>query len=436
MTPTSNGPCKRPTNEPPPPPLPKSPPPISPVKPNHELDHLFDNISIGTTSSNGTTTSGTSNGTSEISNGTTSGISNGHCSRNYSLINNKIDFDDEYLPPIRPNEITGNGIDNRKQSTATLSSINSKDYDSINCGSSSPSTASLSSGMSSASRLSLSRLSLTNSMLSPSTDEYDSNFFHKKLQNQDDNYEVVDDINEKNDINHNNNDIQSKIMQIQRPLLPKIKEHQDFGSTSSGINNILKLKPEISLTAIANWSKIVMEKKFRDKQIEIMEHQNGNIQNGNIQNGNGNVIHQRQNSDEISNSSNESYNSTTQNNNAKHLSMQHSTRPLPPLPLLPSSPQKDNLTNEYHFDHDDKETIESLKSFDWFHDVQREEAEEMLKRINEDGSYLVRESRRAGKSNPFTLTIFQDKRVFHLNIRLRIDGLYSLGKEKQREKVM
>ena len=435
MTPTSNGPCKRPTNEPPPPPLPKSPPPISPVKPNHELDNLFDNISIETTSSNGTTTSGTSNGT-------TSGISNWYSSRSNSLINNKIDFDDEYLPPIRPNEMTGNEADNRKQSTTTLSSINSKDYDSINCGSSSPSSASISSGISSASRLSLSRLSLsrlslTNLMLSPSTDEYDSNFFNKKLQNQDDNYEIVDDINEKNDINHNNNDIQSKMMQIQRPLLPKIKENQDFGSTSSGINNILKLKPEISLTAIANWSKIVMEKKFRDKQIEIMEHQNGNIQNGN-----GNIIHQRQNSDEISNSSNESYNSTLQNHNTKHLSISHSTRPLPPLPPLsplppfPSSPQKDNFTNEYRLDHDDKETIESLKLFDWFHDVQREEAEEMLKRINEDGSYLVRESRRAGKSNPFTLTIFQDKRLFHLNIRLRIDGLYSLGKEKQREKVM
>lgn len=55
---------------------------------------------------------------------------------------------------------------------------------------------------------------------------------------------------------------------------------------------------------------------------------------------------------------------------------------------------------------------------------------------DEDGAYLVRESKRAGKSNPYTLTIFHDGRVFHLNIRKRPDGLYALGKEKPREKVL
>lgn len=54
---------------------------------------------------------------------------------------------------------------------------------------------------------------------------------------------------------------------------------------------------------------------------------------------------------------------------------------------------------------------------------------------DEDGAYLVRESKRAGKSNPYTLTIYHNGRVFHLNIRKRTDGLYALGKEKSREKV-
>jgi hypothetical protein len=78
---------------------------------------------------------------------------------------------------------------------------------------------------------------------------------------------------------------------------------------------------------------------------------------------------------------------------------------------------------------------ESLRDYSWFHNVEREDAEALLMTQDQDGAYLVRESKRAGKSNPFTLTIFHNGRVFHLNIRKRPDGLYALGKEKPREKV-
>jgi hypothetical protein len=78
---------------------------------------------------------------------------------------------------------------------------------------------------------------------------------------------------------------------------------------------------------------------------------------------------------------------------------------------------------------------ESLRDYPWFHNVEREDAEALLMTQDQDGAYLVRESKRAGKSNPFTLTIFHYGRVFHLNIRKRPDGLYALGKEKPREKV-
>jgi hypothetical protein len=78
---------------------------------------------------------------------------------------------------------------------------------------------------------------------------------------------------------------------------------------------------------------------------------------------------------------------------------------------------------------------EFLQDYPWFHSVEREHAEALLMTQDQDGAYLVRESKRAGKSNPFTLTVFHNGRVFHLNIRKRFDGLYALGKEKPREKV-
>ncbi|CAG2114600.1 unnamed protein product, partial [Medioppia subpectinata] len=77
---------------------------------------------------------------------------------------------------------------------------------------------------------------------------------------------------------------------------------------------------------------------------------------------------------------------------------------------------------------------ESLRDYEWFYTVEREDAEALLLTQEEDGAYLVRESKRAGKSNPYTLTIFHNGRVFHLNIRKRPDGLFALGKEKTREK--
>ncbi|GAB6025483.1 hypothetical protein CHUAL_011224 [Chamberlinius hualienensis] len=50
------------------------------------------------------------------------------------------------------------------------------------------------------------------------------------------------------------------------------------------------------------------------------------------------------------------------------------------------------------------------------------------------GSYLVRESRRAGECNPFTLTLYYNIIISHLNIRRRPDGTLALGNEKENEK--
>lgn len=75
-----------------------------------------------------------------------------------------------------------------------------------------------------------------------------------------------------------------------------------------------------------------------------------------------------------------------------------------------------------------------LENQPWFHKVEREDAEILLKSFAQSGSYLVRESKRAGQLNPYTLTIFYDNKISHLNIRQREDGQFALGKEKEKEK--
>lgn len=90
-------------------------------------------------------------------------------------------------------------------------------------------------------------------------------------------------------------------------------------------------------------------------------------------------------------------------------------RPLPPVPSAASRSTP-------------------LPEHAWFHDISREAAEEKLLRLSQDGAYIVRPSKRAGQENPYTLTMLHDGKIFHLNIRLRSDGMYSLGREKPREK--
>lgn len=73
--------------------------------------------------------------------------------------------------------------------------------------------------------------------------------------------------------------------------------------------------------------------------------------------------------------------------------------------------------------------------YPWFHDVEREEVDRLLNEVGEQGCFLVRISRRGGPSNPFTLSLLHEKRIFHLNIRKRPDGAFALGSAKSREKV-
>lgn len=89
---------------------------------------------------------------------------------------------------------------------------------------------------------------------------------------------------------------------------------------------------------------------------------------------------------------------------------QISQRPLPPLPL-------------------------NLESYCWFHNLEREASSQLLEQFGVEGGYLVRTSKRAGIGSPYSLSIYHDGKCFNLNIRKREDGLFALGKEKEKEKV-
>jgi hypothetical protein len=76
---------------------------------------------------------------------------------------------------------------------------------------------------------------------------------------------------------------------------------------------------------------------------------------------------------------------------------------------------------------------DSLQKYPWFYRVDRSKAELILENYNTDGSFLVRECHHGGPSVPLTLTIRFNKRLFHIQIRLRPDARFALGSLKPNE---
>lgn len=118
-------------------------------------------------------------------------------------------------------------------------------------------------------------------------------------------------------------------------------------------------------------------------------------------------------------------NNNNSSNNCKNNSTHLANRPLPPLP------DNDDDYNHYNGGNNCKQ----LEIYEWFHNVERDFATNLLKKIGSNGTYLIRPSRRAGSSNPFSLTIFNNSKVLNINVRQRSDGLFALGKEKDKERV-
>ncbi|XP_018494038.1 lymphocyte cytosolic protein 2 [Galendromus occidentalis] len=102
-------------------------------------------------------------------------------------------------------------------------------------------------------------------------------------------------------------------------------------------------------------------------------------------------------------------------------------RPLPPVPTVEDVYADVNCQDEA--------PRHELSVYPWFHDVEREDVEKMLREIGEQGCFLVRVSRRGGPSRPYTLSLLHEGRIFHLLIRKRPDDTFALGSEKPKEKV-
>ncbi|XP_014673145.1 PREDICTED: B-cell linker protein-like isoform X2 [Priapulus caudatus] len=91
-------------------------------------------------------------------------------------------------------------------------------------------------------------------------------------------------------------------------------------------------------------------------------------------------------------------------------------RVLPPIPVSPNN----------------RKVGSELSNQSWYHgNIGRDQAGDMLLKIETDGTFLVRDSKR-GKC-PYTLDVLFERKTWHLQIRQRRDGLYALGSEKDNE---
>lgn len=72
----------------------------------------------------------------------------------------------------------------------------------------------------------------------------------------------------------------------------------------------------------------------------------------------------------------------------------------------------------------------NLEHQPWFHNVDRKQAEELIKN-GVDGYFLIRPSSQS--QNPLTLTLWYNQRVYNISVRQRKDGRIALGFEKPDE---
>jgi len=76
-----------------------------------------------------------------------------------------------------------------------------------------------------------------------------------------------------------------------------------------------------------------------------------------------------------------------------------------------------------------------LSQHPWYQAIDRRRAEQLVKQLNRDGGFVVRDSKHGGQGSPYTLTVYNNNKVFNINIRVRKDMMIALGKEKVDEEV-
>eukprot|EP00090_Calanus_glacialis_P019699 TRINITY_DN30207_c0_g1_i9.p1 TRINITY_DN30207_c0_g1~~TRINITY_DN30207_c0_g1_i9.p1 ORF type:complete len:747 (-),score=240.74 TRINITY_DN30207_c0_g1_i9:43-2283(-) len=74
-----------------------------------------------------------------------------------------------------------------------------------------------------------------------------------------------------------------------------------------------------------------------------------------------------------------------------------------------------------------------LSAYPWYQSIDRRRAEQLIKQLNRDGGFVVRDSKHGGADSLYTLTVHNNNKVFNINIRIRPDGVIALGKEKLEE---
>ncbi|XP_071946827.1 uncharacterized protein [Antedon mediterranea] len=76
----------------------------------------------------------------------------------------------------------------------------------------------------------------------------------------------------------------------------------------------------------------------------------------------------------------------------------------------------------------------TMNGYPWYHpELPRDKALKSLEEFRRDGAFLVRESKRGGPKNPFTLSLWYNNQVRNLQMRRRDDGKYALGSMKDGE---
>lgn len=75
-----------------------------------------------------------------------------------------------------------------------------------------------------------------------------------------------------------------------------------------------------------------------------------------------------------------------------------------------------------------------LQREEWYHgEIERDQSNDKLYSIGQDGTFLVRKSTKGGDNQPYTLVVLYEGHVYNLKMRRRKDGQIALGEEKPDE---
>ncbi|XP_035214475.1 B-cell linker protein-like isoform X3 [Stegodyphus dumicola] len=102
-------------------------------------------------------------------------------------------------------------------------------------------------------------------------------------------------------------------------------------------------------------------------------------------------------------------------------------KPKPPKPISPIAPKTPQRPSK-------EVVVKDITRNAWFHDLNAVQAQVRLLNMKQNGAFLVRYSSKPTIEIPYTMCVAFDGRVLNSHIRLKSNGYYALGKEKEGEK--